>query len=106
MDEPRIRRRLVCLAEAVIASNENLLAGCRLMYGTYTRMEAVADEIFLPITAFVSDADHFPPDSVRPHFAPEYLARLDQDLASFEMAARDEIMAACKAIVDKFGEAD
>lgn len=61
------------------------------------------DPDFLFLTGVASMTDHLPLDRVRHLWAPDALARKDEELAEAADYWRDRVRASCERIVERFG---
>jgi hypothetical protein len=98
-----VYREIVDTAEAVIAGRIDLVGGCRRLRALSLRLPAPQREPFLPILGFESETDHYPLGDVRDLYAKDYLDRLDREIAAYSQKSRPEVVAACEAIIARFG---
>jgi len=98
-----VYRKIVHTAEAVITGRIDLVGGCRSLYALSFRLPAAERELFLPIFGFESETDHYPLGKVRDLYAKDYLDRLDAEIAAYTQKSRPEVIAACEAIIARFG---
>ena len=66
-------------------------------------MENDAD--FLLMTAISSETDHLPLGPARQHWAPDALARKDEELAEAADYWSDQVRSSCERIIERFGPA-
>ncbi len=96
------RRELVAVAESMLAGGANLLEGVRRVCALRFAVEDPENEVFLAIRAIDSETDHFPLGAVRASCSPEYLKRADDEIRAYLADAREEILQACREIVEAF----
>lgn len=96
------RHELVAVASGMLAENVNLIEGVRRICALRFEIKDPENEVFLPIRAIESETDSFPLGAMRLYCNEEYLKRVDAELESYLVDARDDIMQACREIVCRF----
>lgn len=99
------RAELVDVATAMIDGKMHLLEGVRKITALRHEVENPDAEMFMPIRAVDSEADHFPVGDMRKQCAPEYLKRADEELSRYLADAKADILAACSEIVRAYSRA-
>ena len=97
------RQELIDVARAMLDGKMHLIEGVRKMASLRYDIGEPDDPIFHPILAIDSETDRFPLGQVRERYAPDALARIDQEMDRYLADARDDILSACKQIVRAFG---
>lgn len=62
------------------------------------------DDVFMPFRAVASDTDRFPVGEARRSCAPDYLQRVDAELAAYLKEATPDLLKACDELIARFGE--
>ena len=60
------------------------------------------DETFMPFRAIESDTDRFPVGEARRFCAPDYLQRVDSELATYLKVVTPELLKACDELIARF----
>lgn len=96
------RHELVAVAKAMLAGETNLIEGVRRICALRFAVEDPENEVFLAIRAIDSETDHFPLSALRASCSPEYLKRADDEVLTYLTAVREDILQACRKIVEAF----
>jgi hypothetical protein len=95
------------IASAILEDKRGICEGsralARLAHGLVADWRVDPD--FVVFGALDSDSDRFPVGDVRRLWEPSALAALDIERAQMEERARPDVMAACRSVLARFGEA-
>lgn len=62
------------------------------------------DDIFMPFRVVECDTDRFPVAEARSSYAPDYLQRMDAELAAYLKEATPDLLKACDELAARFGK--
>ena len=93
---------LVRVATEMLSRDIDPIEGARQINSVRQSSRDPENAIFLPIQGFESETDDYPLGSVREHFAAEYLARLDREIAEYIDRSRAVLDEACRNIIREF----
>lgn len=96
------QHELVAVAKAMLAGEIDLLEGARRICALRFAVEDPENEVFLTLRAIDSETDHFPLGAMRATCSPEYLKRADGEVHAYLGSAREDILQACRGIVEAF----
>jgi len=96
------RNELITVAEAMVEEKMNLIEGVRKIAALRHHIENADDAMFMPIRAIESETDHFAIGAARAGYDPDYLKRLDEDMARYLLDAKQDILNACRGIVERY----
>ena len=102
------RLEAVRKARAVLGGDLEILEGCRslasLAHDVVPDWSVDAD--FVVVGAIASEIDDLPLGSVRSQWSSTALARADLEIKRYTEAAREDVLAACRNIIERFGAPD
>jgi hypothetical protein len=92
-------------AAAVVAGSVGVIEGCRRLADLAHHLvpDWTADPDFVIFGALASDTDRLPTGSARKYWSAEALEREDRDIQRIEADSRDEVVAACQNVLQRFG---
>ena len=93
---------LVSVAAAMLSGDMNPIEGARRLNSLRLVSRDPENAVFLPIRGSESETDDYPMGPAREHFATEYLARMDREIAEHVDRSRAELDEACRNIVREF----
>jgi len=99
------RRSAVEVARRVIAGDLRIIEGCRQLtrLGHHVVENWMRDPDFVVFVGLESETDHLPLEEERADWNPASFEAQQAEVARFEEAARDEVMAACRSVIARFG---
>jgi hypothetical protein len=91
-------------AEAVVSGRLGMIEGCRLLHalGLDLVPDVRSDADFVVFDAVDSETDALPTGSARRYWDPVALRREDREVQRAEAMYRDEVVAACRHLIDRF----
>jgi hypothetical protein len=96
------RRELTDMARAMLDGRVHLIEGVRRICTLRFEVQDPENEVFLPILAIDSETDSYPFGAVRATCSPSYLKRADAEIESYLDEARNDILQACREIINVF----
>lgn len=96
------RSELMAVALAMIGGHIHLIEGLRKICTLRYDIDELNNDVFNPICGMESETDHFPLGEVRKYCDASYLQKMDEDLRHYLDDAKDDIIKACKDIVEEF----
>lgn len=98
------RARAVAVAQAVLLNRLDAVRAAWLLASLRFEIDGMEDDPdFLFMTGVTSETDHLPLDRVRHLWAPDALAREDEELAAAADHWSDRVRATCERIIERFG---
>jgi hypothetical protein len=91
--------KIIEIARKMIESKIDLIEGCREIADLQYKAEGFEDA-FWQLKIVASDTDYIPLGRVRYTCTPEYLIRVDREKEQYLALARDDILNACKQILE------
>jgi hypothetical protein len=79
-----------------------LIEGCRKICRLRHKLSDPENGVFLPIRGIESETDHFPLGEARSKCATENLHRTDTEMEQYLAGAREDILKACRQIIQVF----
>jgi Protein of unknown function (DUF2489) len=97
----------VAIAAHIIAGKLGLLEGCAKLYSLSFNVvpDWRVDKDFVVFGAVASETDHLPYGAGREYWNAAALSREDIKIAQYEGRHREEIIAACRNVITRFGDA-
>jgi hypothetical protein len=95
MPKPPAEKQLVDVANALPNGEIDLLEGIRRITKLRWQTDDPESEEFLSFVAIDSETDHWPTGRVRLEYNPARLAEIDEEIARYMAASRDDITSAC-----------
>ena len=91
-------------ADAVVSGRLGIIEGCRRLreLGLDLVPDARIDNDFVVFDAVDSETDALPIGSARQHWEPAALHREDEKIEHAEAKYRDEVVAACRNLINRF----
>ena len=101
------RKVAVAIAADIIAGKLGLLEGCAKLYSLSFNVvpDWRVDKDFVVFGAVTSETDHLPYGAGRNYWNAAALSREDIKIAQYEGRHREEIVAACRNLITRFGDA-
>ena len=99
-----VRHEAAKIAAGILSGEVPVLEGCHSL--ATLRWEIEVDERdpdFLAFATISSEIDALPVGTVRTHWSPEALARLEPEIQSAIAWATRQALPACKSVVQRFG---
>lgn len=97
-----INRELTRIGEAMISGHIGLIEGVRKITALRLKTSIPQDEVFRPFIAFDSETDVYPIGKAREVYSRDYLNRIDIDMEVYLRDAREDIIQACRNLIDEF----
>jgi hypothetical protein len=101
-----LRGQIVAICEAILAEELGVIAGSRRLNLLGLELLNGRDEDFRECLVVDSDTDHLPVDSERHNWSVDALERKDREIAEVESFYKEEVKAACKKLIERFGLRD
>lgn len=99
------REKVLAVATNMLSGRIGIIEGSRILHKLRSGVsEDDFDPDFGVFVAIASETDHFPIGSVRKEWAPDSLAKKDVEMKDAEDFYRERALAACKKLIQKFGE--
>jgi Protein of unknown function (DUF2489) len=98
------RRKVASIAQAMLCGNVGIIEGSRQLAAL--RFRTGVDEFdpdFLDFVGIDSETDDLPVDDSRRYWAPDTLAKKDEEIAAVENLYRKPALDACSRLVARFG---
>ena len=102
IEEYYIRGKLVGICEAVLAEKIGIIAASRTLSALGLELFDGHDEDFSMFDVVDSETDHLPVDIERRNWSAESLARKDAEIAEAEAIYKDDVLAACRKLIERF----
>jgi len=93
---------LVFVATSMLGGKINLIEGVRKICSLRHAIGDPDNEVFMMIRAIESETDHFPLGQMRERCAKDYLQRVDNEMQNYIIDAKEDILKACREIVQIF----
>ena len=97
-----IRGKIVAICEAVMAEEIGVIAASRHLSALGLELLGVRHEDFLTFDAIDTETDHLPVDKERKNWSTEALKRKDEEISEAEDLYKNNAIAACKKLVERF----
>ena len=101
-EEYYIRGKIVAICEAVLAEEIGIIAASRRLSALGLKLFDGRHEDFVLFDAVDSETDHLPVDIERKNWSAEALKRKDEEIAEAEAVYKNDVMAACRKLIDRF----
>lgn len=89
-------------AEAVVAGKLSAIEASRLFVGLAAELGAVNEDDFRFFVGLDSETDHFPLGTPRERWHPAALRREDAARRKLEKSAKEEAVARCRKLIEKY----
>jgi hypothetical protein len=101
----RKKREAVDVATQVVNGEVGIIAGSRVLLrlGHELVPDTRVDPDFVVFLALDSETDHLPLEDERHNWEPAAFAQKQLEVARLEELSRPGVVAACRAIIDRFG---
>lgn len=97
-----LRGMIVAICEAVLAEEIGIIAASRRLNDFGHELFDGRDEDFILFVGVDSETDHLPVNFERRNWSQEALKRKDAEIAEAEAFYKDDVMAACKKLIERF----
>jgi len=97
-----VHGKIVAICKAILREEMSIIAGSRTLSSLRYEINCDQDEDFLLFVSIDSETDHLPVDWERRNWSIESLKRKDKEIAGYEMSAKDEVLIACKKLIERF----
>ena len=97
-----IRGKIVAICEATLAEEIGIIAASRRLSALGLELFDRRHEDFITFDAVDSETDHLPVDKERNNWSAEALERKDAEIAKAEALYRNNVIAACKKLLEQF----
>ena len=94
--------RFLAICEAVLGEEIGIIAASRRLKDCGHELFDGRDEDFILFVVVDSETDHLPVDIERRNWSEEALKRKDAEIAEAEAFYKDNVMAACKQLIERF----
>jgi hypothetical protein len=101
-EEYYIRGKIVAICEAVLAETIGIIAASRTLSALGLELFDGHDEGFRMFDAVNTETDHLPVDIERRNWSAEALKRKDAEIAEAEAFYRNDVIAACRKLIERF----
>ena len=101
------RTKAVAIAKGVLGGHIGIIDGCRQLstLGHEVVPDWRVDDDFVVFGALDSETDHLPIGEPRRLWDPVALAQKDVEIKRFETRVREDVFAACRSVINRFGTA-
>jgi hypothetical protein len=100
--EDYIRGKIVAICEAALAEEIGTIAASRRLSALGLELFERRHEDFITFDAVDSETDDLPVDRERRNWSAEALKRKDADIAEAEALYKDDVIAACRKLIERF----
>lgn len=97
-----LQGKIVAICEAIVKEEIGIIAGSRKLQSIGYELFDNRDENFIIFTVVDSETDHLPVDFERKNWSADSLYRKDKEIAEYEMQLRDEVIAVCNCLIERF----
>ena len=97
-----IRGKIVAICEAALAEEIGIIAASRRLSALGLKLFDSRHEDFTAFDAVDSETDHLPVDTERKNWSAEALMRKDAEIAEAEAIYKDDVIAACRKLIERF----
>ncbi len=100
-----VRGKLVAIAQAMMDAEIGIIAGSRKLSEYGSRLykgDFLDEEYFVTFDEIASSAAHLPVDWERSNWSEEALKQKDVEIAEYEAKVREDVLAACKKLIEKY----
>ena len=104
--QSKLRTQCIDVCQSVIAGKIGLVEGVRSLVSLSFDLGCEDEQPFLGFRGIDSQSDHFPLGEFRDSWNKDALAREDAKRIDIEGDFRDQVVADCKEIIDRFENAD
>ena len=101
-EEYYIRGKIVAICEATLAEELGIIAASRRLSALGLELFDRRHENFTTFDAVDSETDDLPVDMERKNWSAEALKRKDTEIAQAEALYKDNVIAACKKLLEQF----
>src|SRR5215203_5072146 len=97
-----LRGKIVAICEATLAEEIGIIAASRRLSSLGLELFDERHEDFITFDAVDSETDDLPVDIERHNWSAEALKRKDVEIAKAEAVYKDDVLAACKKLIERF----
>jgi hypothetical protein len=99
------QRAVVERATAIIEGRLGVLEGCKQLSAVGHKLltDRFDDKDFSLFEAIASESDNLPTGTARRYWSAEALEREDREIARYEAVVREQVYAACRNVLARFG---
>ncbi|HEX7773711.1 MAG TPA: DUF2489 domain-containing protein [Pyrinomonadaceae bacterium] len=101
-EEYYIRGKIIAICEATLAEEIGIIAASRRLSALGLKLFGSRHEDFIMFDVVDSETDHLPVDTERKNWDVEALKRKDAEIAKAEAIYKDEIISACRKLIERF----
>lgn len=101
-EEYYLRGKIVAICEAVLAEEIGIIAASRHLSALGLKLFKGRHEDFITFDVVDSETDNLPIDIERKNWSAEALARKDKEIADTEALYRNDVIAACRKLIERF----
>jgi len=103
-----VRQRIISTAQAILDGTVGIIEGSVAMSRISHQAVAVwhEDNEFRIFGLISSETDHLPTGSARQYWNPVALAREDKEIAEIEDDIRNDVLTACRNLIERFKTRD
>ena len=101
-EEYYLRGKIVAICEAALAEEIGIIAASRRLSALGWELFEQRNESFITFDAVDSETDDLPVDIERKNWSAEALHRKDVEIAAAEAAYRNNVLAACRKLIEQF----
>lgn len=100
--EDYLRGKIVAICEAALAEEIGIIAASRRLSALGWELFEQQHENFITFDAVDSETDDLPVDIERKNWSAEALQRKDVEIAEAEATYRNNVLAACRKLIEQF----
>lgn len=93
--------QMLAVARGILSRHIGIVEGSICLSSLARNLEPWWSDKLDSFVAVASETDDLPLGLVRQHWAPDALARKDQELANYETRVRDVVLDACRALAEE-----
>jgi len=97
-----LRGQIVAICESILAEEIGVIAGSRRLSRLGLHFYGARDKDFITFDGVATETDHLPVDSERANWSPEALERKDREIAQAEKIYKEDVLSACRKLLEKF----
>ncbi len=100
--EAFIRGKIVAICQGIVNEEIGIIAGSRTLSSLGSELFGELDSDFITFEAIVSETGHLPVDWERRNWSDDALARKDKEIIEAETFHKEDALAACRKLIDRF----
>jgi hypothetical protein len=97
-----VKSEIVTIANAILNGETGIILGSRQLSSLRYELSDERDPDFNIFIAIDSETDHLPVDNERENWSVEALKRKDVEIAEYEAYHKDQVIDACKKLIQRF----